>query len=92
MLDPTLLRPERFGRQGLTGRTGAARTPLLGKIEVPCAGRAAEHLVLGALSIGAHDDLRRATAIARAMALEYGMGAMLGPATFPQERRPVLRG
>ncbi len=36
-------------------------------------GRAAEEIFLNEMSIGAHDDLERATAIARAMVTEYGM-------------------
>lgn len=68
------------------------REELLGKIDVLFGGRAAEHLVFGNVSTGAHDDLRRATEIARAMVLEYGMGETLGPATFPRQHRPVLLG
>jgi cell division protease FtsH len=41
-------------------------------------GRTAEELIFGDPTTGAHDDIRRATEIARAMVTEYGMSA-LGP-------------
>jgi cell division protease FtsH len=53
-------------------------------------GRAAERLVFGDISTGAHNDLQRATDIARAMVTEYGMGQTLGPATYPRQARPVF--
>jgi cell division protease FtsH len=45
-------------------------------------GRVAEELVFGEIGTGAHDDLKRATEIARAMVTEYGMSEKLGPLTF----------
>jgi cell division protease FtsH len=90
--------PRGIGAQGYTqqfpteDRYRMTREELLGTIDVLFGGRAAEHPVFGNVSTGAHDDLRRATAIARAMVLEYGMGATLGPATFPRQHRPVLLG
>ena len=63
---------------------------LLAKIDVLLAGRAAERLVFGETSTGAHNDLQRATDIARAMVAEYGMGHTLGPATYPRQNRPVF--
>jgi cell division protease FtsH len=65
---------------------------LLGKIDVLLGGRAAEEIVFGELSTGAHDDLHRATEIARSMVIEYGMGGTLGPATFPRRRPQFLGG
>jgi len=66
------------------------KTELLGKIDVLLGGRAAERLVFGDISTGAHNDLQRATDIARAMVTEYGMGQTLGPATYPRQARPVF--
>ena len=63
---------------------------LQAKIDVLFGGRAAEQVVFGDVSTGAHDDLHRATEIARAMVLEYGMGETLGPVTFPRQRRPMF--
>jgi len=66
------------------------KAELLGRIDVLLGGRAAEALIFGDVSTGAHNDLQRATDIARAMVSEYGMGATLGPATFPRQNRPVF--
>jgi cell division protease FtsH len=65
------------------------RHELEGKIDVLFGGRAAEQIVFGDLSTGAQNDLQRATEIARAMVLEYGMGDTLGPVTFPR-RHPLF--
>jgi len=51
-------------------------------------GHAAEELVYGELSTGAHNDLERATAVARAMVTRYGMSGRLGPLTFGSEGGP----
>jgi len=66
------------------------RTELLGKIDVLLGGRAAERLVFGEVSTGAHNDLQRATDIAWAMVAEYGMGQTLGPATYPRQNRAMF--
>ena len=42
-------------------------------------GRAAERVAVGALTSGASDDIRRATAIATDMVTMYGMSAVVGP-------------
>jgi cell division protease FtsH len=63
---------------------------LQGQIDVLFGGRAAEQIVYGDVSTGAHNDLQRATDIARAMVLEYGMGDTLGPVTFPRQRHPMF--
>jgi cell division protease FtsH len=53
-------------------------------------GRAAEELVFGEGSTGAHDDLRKATDIARAMVTEYGMSEAVGPVSVGSDRRPTF--
>jgi cell division protease FtsH len=68
------------------------RSELLGKIDVLLGGRMAEEIVFGDISTGAHNDLQRATDIARAMASEYGMGKTLGLSTYPRQGRPVFLG
>jgi len=55
-------------------------------------GRAAEQLVFGEISTGAADDLARATDIARAMVLRYGMSEALGNVAYDRERSPFLQG
>jgi cell division protease FtsH len=55
-------------------------------------GRAAEHIVLGALSTGAADDLAKATDIARSMVMRYGMDRKLGQVTYEAQRSAFLQG
>lgn len=66
------------------------RNELLGKIDVMLGGWVAESIIFDDVSTGAHNDLQRATDIARAMVLEYGMGKTLGLATFPKQHRPLF--
>ena len=66
------------------------RSELLGKIDVLLGGRVAEELLFGEVSTGAHNDLQRATDIARAMVAEYGMGETLGLSTYPRQARPMF--
>jgi len=54
-------------------------------------GRAAEQLVFGEISTGAADDLAKATDIARAMVLRYGMSEELGNVTYDRDRSPFLQ-
>src|SRR5262245_53558177 len=52
------------------------------RIAVLLGGRAAEETVYGEISTGAHNDLDRATEMARLMVTQYGMSDKLGPMTF----------
>ena len=52
------------------------------RIAVLLGGRAAEEVVYGEISTGAHNDLDRATEMARLMVMRYGMSEALGPMTF----------
>src|SRR6266568_3733823 len=58
------------------------RSELEDRIAVLLGGRAAEEIVYGEISTGAHNDLERATEIARLMVTQYGMSEHLGPMTF----------
>jgi cell division protease FtsH len=60
------------------------------RIAVMLGGHAAEELVYGELSTGAHNDLERATALARAMVMRYGMSERLGPLTFGGDGGPTF--
>jgi cell division protease FtsH len=64
------------------------RSELEDRIAVMLGGHAAEELVYGELSTGAHNDLERATALARAMVMRYGMSERLGPLTFGGDGGP----
>jgi len=66
------------------------KTELLNKIATLLGGRAAEEIVFGEISTGAHNDLAKATDIARSMVKEYGMSTALGQVYFAPERRPLF--
>jgi cell division protease FtsH len=66
------------------------RSELLDKLAVLFGGRVAEELVFDEISTGAHNDLTRATDIARRMVIEYGMSAKFGPLAFETKRGPVF--
>jgi cell division protease FtsH len=52
------------------------------RLAILLGGRTAEELAFGQVSTGAQNDLERATEIARAMVVEYGMSDKLGPLSF----------
>ncbi|MCP1168811.1 AAA family ATPase, partial [Limimaricola sp. ASW11-118] len=55
------------------------------------AGRAAEKLLIGTVSSGADDDIRRATMLARSMVARWGMTTELGPIDLRQsEDQPFI--
>ena len=58
------------------------RSELEDRIAVLLGGRVAEEVVYGEISTGAHNDLDRATEMARLMVTQYGMSEQLGPMTF----------
>lgn len=55
-------------------------------------GRAAEELIFDDITTGAHNDIERSTAIARAMVCEYGMSKELGPQNLGSHNQPVFLG
>ncbi|MBE9580072.1 MAG: ATP-dependent zinc metalloprotease FtsH, partial [Proteobacteria bacterium] len=63
------------------------KSELLDKIAVALGGRAAEEIQFKDMSTGAHNDLARATDIARSMVKEYGMSVKLGHVYFEKERQ-----
>ncbi len=63
---------------------------LLAKITVLFGGRVAEELVFKEVSTGAQNDLEKATEIARAMVMDYGMSETLGPQTFRKREHLFL--
>ncbi len=66
------------------------KSELEARMAVMLGGRVAEELKFEEISTGAHNDLYRATDIARSMVREYGMSEKLGPLTFERERRPLF--
>ncbi len=67
------------------------RVELLNKMAVLLGGRAAEQVVFHEVSTGAADDLVRATDIARAMVLRYGMSEALGNVAYEREQSAFLQ-
>jgi cell division protease FtsH len=65
------------------------KTELLNKIATLLGGRASEDIVFGDISTGAHNDLSKATEIARSMVKEYGMSEKVGQVYFARENRPL---
>nr|WP_218117859.1 ATP-dependent zinc metalloprotease FtsH [Nitrosomonas eutropha] len=67
------------------------RRELENKMAVLLGGRAAEQLVFSEISTGASDDLARATDIARAMVLRYGMSEAIGNVVYDREQMTYLQ-
>jgi len=68
------------------------RSELEDRIAVLLGGRVAEELVYGEISTGAHNDLERATEMARLMVTKYGMSERLGLATYGDRTPLFLKG
>ncbi|MGH7391373.1 MAG: ATP-dependent zinc metalloprotease FtsH [Candidatus Rokuibacteriota bacterium] len=68
------------------------RSELEDRIAVLLGGRVAEELVYGEVSTGAHNDLERATELARLMVMKYGMSERLGLATLGDRLPMFLKG
>jgi cell division protease FtsH len=63
------------------------RTALTDQLVVLLAGRTAEEVALGEISTGAQNDLQRASDIARAMVVEFGMSQSFGAISFDSHAR-----
>jgi cell division protease FtsH len=68
------------------------REEMENKMAMLLGGRAAEMLIFGHESTGAADDFAKATDIARAMVMRYGMNEKLGLVAWEDERREFLAG
>src|SRR2546423_6515530 len=68
------------------------RSEIEDRIAVLLGGRVAEELVYGEVSTGAHNDLERASEIARLMVTKYGMSERLGLPTHRDTTPPVPQG
>jgi cell division protease FtsH len=64
-----------------------SKTELRNKIASLLGGRAAEEIIFSDISTGAHNDLSRATDIAKSMVKEYGMSDSLGQVYLAHDRR-----
>jgi cell division protease FtsH len=66
------------------------RAELLDRLDVLLGGRVAEEIIFGDVSTGAHDDLQKATDLARHMVAQYGMSEQLGLATYEAPRQAMF--
>jgi len=64
-----------------------SRTELLNKMATLLGGRASEEVIFGDISTGAHNDLVKATDIARSMVKEYGMSPKVGQVYFSRPKK-----
>ncbi|HVN72456.1 MAG TPA: ATP-dependent zinc metalloprotease FtsH [Desulfomonilia bacterium] len=69
-----------------------SKTELLNKVASLLGGRAAEEIFFGDISTGAHNDLSRATDIAKSMVKEYGMSGTLGQVYLAHDKRSTFMG
>ncbi|HVZ87817.1 MAG TPA: ATP-dependent zinc metalloprotease FtsH [Polyangia bacterium] len=60
------------------------------KVATLLGGRVAEELIYDEVSTGAHDDLSKATDIARSMVKTFGMSPRVGQVSFEKDRRSFL--
>lgn len=67
------------------------QSELEARIQVALAGSVAEEMIFQDLSTGAHNDIQRATEIARAMVMDFGM-SRLGRIAFRENKQSVLLG
>lgn len=68
------------------------KTELLGKIATLLGGRAAEEMIFNDISTGAHNDLSKATDIARSMVKEYGMSEKTGQVYYKSDPHEMFLG
>jgi len=73
-------------------RTLYSLSYFLNRLPVMLGGRVAEEIIFGDITTGAHDDLQKATRLARDMVCRYGMSAAMGPLTFGKENGMVFLG
>jgi cell division protease FtsH len=68
------------------------KTELENKVASLLGGRAAEEIIFGDISTGAHNYLARATDITRSMIREYGMSEKLGQVYLAGDKQPLFLG
>ncbi|MDQ3991439.1 MAG: ATP-dependent zinc metalloprotease FtsH [Actinomycetota bacterium] len=68
------------------------RAEMVDQLAFMLGGRVAESVVIGDITTGAGDDIRKATRLARRMVTEFGMSDRLGPLTFGQADHEVFLG
>lgn len=67
-------------------RSHETKTHLVEQVSVMLGGRAAEQLIFNEMTTGASDDIAKATQVARAMVVQFGMSE-LGPVNLDTDKR-----
>lgn len=67
------------------------KNQFLGELATLLGGYCSEALIFGQITTGASDDLRKATALAKKLVMEYGM-SKLGPMTFGEKESLIFLG
>ncbi|MCQ4574361.1 MAG: ATP-dependent zinc metalloprotease FtsH [Candidatus Brocadiales bacterium] len=65
---------------------------IMGTLCVLLGGRAAESLIFGEISTGAHNDIEKVTHVARDYVCKFGMSKKLGPQTFGRQSGNIFLG
>ena len=73
-------------------RAYTSKEKLLDEMVGLLGGRVAEKLILGDISTGAKNDIDRASSIARAMVMEYGMSDKIGTISYSSDNNEVFLG
>lgn len=68
------------------------KSEFIQEIAVLLAGHLTEKEIFGEVTTGATSDLRRATAMARALVTDYGMSEHLGPRTYGEKEEMIFLG
>ncbi|MCR4673020.1 MAG: ATP-dependent zinc metalloprotease FtsH [Lachnospiraceae bacterium] len=68
------------------------KSKMLHQIMVSLGGRIAEQLIFDDITTGASQDIKQATALARAMVTEYGMSEKVGPINYGEDSDEVFIG
>ncbi len=69
-----------------------SRSQIMDMLAHMLGGRTAEELIFDEITTGASDDIKRATALARRMVIDFGMSGKLGPRTFGHKEEMVFLG
>ena len=69
-----------------------SRSQIMDMLSHMLGGRSAEELIFNEITTGASDDIKRATALARRMVIDFGMSGKLGPRTFGHKEEMVFLG
>ncbi|PIU20668.1 MAG: cell division protein FtsH [Elusimicrobia bacterium CG08_land_8_20_14_0_20_59_10] len=69
-----------------------SKSDILNRLCVLLGGRAAEEIVFGEITTGAHDDLAKVSGYAQKMVLEFGMSEKIGPLSLKKDESEVFLG